>query len=413
MEDLYLMVRSLTPEAKKIFNIIHKNGPQAKNTLLLLTNMKLSTLNRVMEPLEKQGLIVQSSTGQSTGGRKPVLYDVNAGQGYVAGVDISRTYTQIVISDLKMNILYKQHFGMDESHTPEKTIDLVSEGLVKGLRQLAVPENRLLGIGVGAVGPMNREKGILNHPVNFAAPGWHDVPVLDMLQNRIQRPVFLDNGANAAVLAEMLFGQGRNYLNLIYIHCGVGIRTGTISSRTIIRTLNDAEDAFGHMVIDVDGEACACGNYGCLECYASIEAITRKFVAGLKKGRHTQIPKPIDDIDFIDICQAAEAGDELAKEIINGAAVVLGTGLANFINLLNPGLVILSGPLIRSSNFFYEICTEVAARKCFQGPQDGMLFSKGGHFGDNAIAIGAAALVLEHCLSQSSFSFGKHAQPWL
>jgi predicted NBD/HSP70 family sugar kinase/DNA-binding MarR family transcriptional regulator len=402
MEDIRKVFGSLTQDAKKIFNLIHKNGPRAKNELLLLTNMKLSTLNRVMEPLEKRGLIIQSSTGQSTGGRKPALYDVNASQGYLAGVDISRTYTQVIITDLKMEILYKQQFTMDASYTPEKTLEMVRGIIQNGLQQIKAPGSQMLGVGVGTVGPMDREKGIINNPVNFAAPGWHDVHVKDMLQDKIQCPVFIDNGANTAVLAEMLFGQGRNHSNLVYIHCGVGIRTGTISSRTIIRTVNDAEDAFGHMVIDVDGEPCACGNYGCIECYSSIGAISRKFIAELKKGRASKVSKSIDEISYIDICQAAEEGDELAREIITGSAVVLGTGLANFINLLNPGLVILSGPLIKRSKLFYQKCTEVADRKCYKSIKEGVLFSQGGNFGDHTIAIGSAAMVFEHCINNKS-----------
>lgn len=400
MKDIYKALCDLSYEAKKIFNLIHKNGPQAKNNLQLLTNMKLTTLNRIMEPLEEMGLIVQSSIGESTGGRKPVLYDVNACKGYIVGIDISRTYTKVVITNLKMDLLYKQQFSMDKSHKPDKTVKVINEIIIDGLKRLEIKEHNLLGIGIGTVGPMDTQKGIIINPINFEAPGWNDVHIIEMLEAQIHHPILLDNGANTAVMAEMLFGKGKSFKNLVYINCGVGIRTGAISSRNIIRTVNNAEDAFGHMVIDVDGEACTCGNFGCIECYSSIRAITKKFVSELKKGRISQVTKPISDIKYIDICRAGEDGDDLAKEILIGSAIILGTGLANLINLLNPGLVILSGPLVKHSNLFYKICVEVALRKCYKNNQDKIVFSRGGYFGDNAIAVGSAAMVLEHCLNE-------------
>ncbi len=402
MNDIYKTLYNLGPETKKVFNLIQKNGPQSKNNLQLLTNMKLTTLNRVMEPLEEQGWVIQSSIGESTGGRKPVLYDVNAGKAYMAGVDISRTYTRVVITDLKMATLYQLQFDMDKSHTPSKTVALIDDIIHGGLKTIKAGPDRLLGVGIGAVGPMDTKKGIIINPVNFNAPGWKDVPIKAMLQKKIRLPLFLDNGANTAAMAEMLLGKGKSFNNLVYINCGVGIRTGAISARTIVRTVNDAEDAFGHMVIDVDGEACSCGNFGCIECYSSIPAITNRFIAELKKGRSSMLSQPINTINYIDICSAANGGDGLAQEILTGSAVILGTGLANFINLLNPGLVILSGPLIRHSNLFYETCIEVALRKCYKNHQDRIIFSKGGYFKDNAIAMGSAVMVLEHCLNNAN-----------
>lgn len=399
MSNNFETLYNLNSDTKKIFDFIHKYGPQTKNDLSHLTGIKLTTLNRAMEPLEENRYIIQGSIGESTGGRKPVLYDVNAAKAYVIGVDISRTYTEIILIDLKMTILYKQRFNMDETYTPDKTLKTVLESIETGLTAIKISKEKLMGVGIGTVGPLDREKGIMINPVNFEGQGWQNVQIKEMVQAHFECPVFVDNGANAAVLAEMLFGIGKGYKNLVYFHCGVGIRTGAISSDTIIRTVYNTEDAFGHMVIDVDGEACSCGNYGCIECYSSIYAIIKKISSELKKGRVSKITKPIKDITYVDICKAAADGDGLSIEILTGAAAILGTGLANFINILNPGLVILSGPLVKHSNLFYKICTEAAAKKCYINGRDKVIFIKGGHFEDNAISIGAAAMVLEHCLN--------------
>lgn len=169
--------------------------------------------------------------------------------------------------------------------------------------------------------------------------------------------------------------------------------------------MNDAEDVFGHMVIDVDGEKCSCGNYGCIECYSSIYAIVKKFVSEVKRGRKTLVNKAVDAISYVDICRAAEEKDPLACEIITKAALAFGAGLANFINILNPGLVILSGSLIQHSNMFYELCTESAMKKLYTGKGDHILFHKGGYFKDSAIAVGGAAMVMENCFKSNILGY--------
>lgn len=393
---------SLTGESKQIFNIIQKQGPITKNEVALIAGLKLTTLIRFMQPLLEIGLIVESQIGESTGGRKPVLYDVNKNKFYIVGVEISRVYSQIIITNLKMEILDKQRFKMDETSSPEVTVDVVHRLIMDALAKFESDHSVLLGIGVGTVGPLDREKGIIINPLHFEASGWNNVPLKDMLESKHHCYVTIDNGANTAVLAETYFGAGKDLKNVVYFNCGIGIRTGAIASGVLIRTINDSEDVFGHMVIDVDGEECCCGNFGCIECYSSAHAITKKFISEKKKARMTTITKPISEINYIDICTAAEDGDLLARDVLQSAAAILGAGLANFINLLNPELVILSGQLISNSKLFYETCIEIASKKCYLNKKDNIIFSREGFFRENAISLGAAVLTVENLLNSTA-----------
>lgn len=397
---------SLNVDSRNILGIIQKNGPITKNELIVMTKMKLTSLNRMMQPLEDRGLIVEVGTAVSTGGRKPILYDVNSGQFYVIGVDISRTYTQVVLTNLKMQILAEQKFVMTQCNTPDRTIREISNIINDVLNQLTIHKEDVLGIGLGTVGPLDRAQGVILEPRNFPAPGWVNAPVKTLLESETNLPVIIDNGANMAVLAEKLFGEGKHYENIAYFNCGIGIRTGVISSGAIVRTINDAEDAFGHMIIDVDGELCSCGNYGCIECYSSIPAVIDKFVSAVKKGRNTIVAKPVREISYMDICLASEQNDELAKETIASAATIFGAGLANYINLLNPRLVILSGTFIKHSDLFYRICKEVALKKYYAREEERIVFSNGGYFGEYAISIGAASMVVETVLQDGVYSGG-------
>jgi predicted NBD/HSP70 family sugar kinase len=171
-------------------------------------------------------------------------------------------------------------------------------------------------------------------------------------------------------------------------------RTGS-EFTTNIRTINNCEDAFGHMIVQMDGELCTCGNYGCVESYSSITRIKNKFVSEAKKGKNTNLTKSVDDIEYIDVCNLAENNDDLAKGIIIDAATYFGTGLANYIKLLNPQIIILSGPLIKHSTLFYETSKKVALKKCRSVNTENIEFCRGGYFENKSIALGAAYLVLD------------------
>ena len=401
MNESLKIFQCLSEESKNIFSLIQKKGPLTKNKLLLMTKIKLTSLNRFMQPLEEPGLVVEVGTGASTGGRKPVLYDVNPSRFYLVGLDISRTYTQVIITNLKMEILDRRRFLMKECFTPVKTVKTISTTLKAMLKALLIDTSMLLGVGLGTIGPLDRSEGVILNPKNFPAKGWHHTWIKRVLQQELALPVMIDNGANTAAVAELLFGSGRNLSNIAYFNCGIGIRTGVISSGTIVRTINDAEDAFGHMVIDVDGEQCSCGNYGCIERYSSIPSIVQKYGSAVKKGRFSAVSKPLQEINYMDICDAAEQKAELAREIITDAAAIFGAGLANYMNLLNPDLIVLSGPLIKHSPLFYQVCTRIALKKYYLKEEGKVIFSRGGHFKDSAIAVGAAAMVIESYLNST------------
>ncbi len=377
------VLSSLSPEVKKILGLILHKGGMTKSQLAKVAGLKPTTLNRMMLPLEKADLILPTETGESTGGRKPVIYDVNPRRYYVIGIDISRLYSQVVLTNLKMELLEKDRFDMDRNSSPQATLNRILDWIGRVMEKRG--HGCVIGVGIGTVGPLDRQSGIILNPENFEAQGWENIPLKAIVEERTGLPVIIDNGANGAVLAETRYGSGRGMKSVIYLNCGVGIRTGVISSGTLVRTSNDADDTFAHMVIDVNGKPCRCGNQGCVERYSSIYAIMEAF-------------NPERPVSYLEICREAEENDTTARQVLQNAAVRMGTGLANFIQLLNPGLVVLSGPLILHSQLFYEVCVEAAKRRRPWDKGGHLVFSRGGAFEENAISIGAAALVVEHYL---------------
>ena len=380
--------------------IYQKNDKITKNEILEITGMKLTSLNRVMHKLLEEKWIVEAGIAESTGGRKPTLYDVDCASGYIFGVNISRIYSNVVIVDMKMNVLSNEKIMMNDQMTPEATAEAIARSIKERSVDLGIDEERILGLGVGTVGPLDREKGIILEVENFFAEGWRNVNIKSLLADRLPLPILVDNGANTAVLAEALYGFGKGYDNIAYFNCGIGIRTGAINNGALIRTMNDAEDAFGHMIIDMNGEVCSCGNKGCIEAYASIPAVVIRFRKEARAGCETVIDKLVGDVKYYDICEAATKGDPLSVALIKDAGEILGTGLANFSNLLNPDLIILSGPLVKASDLFYEISEEAFRNKTYFKNQKKVIFNRGGKFKEDSIAVGAAAMFLEYCLGE-------------
>ncbi|MDF2987281.1 MAG: transcriptional regulator/sugar kinase [Eubacterium sp.] len=392
------LLSDLPIESKKIFSLILHDQALTKAALSELSGLKLTSLSRMMLPLEELKLLVRSEIGESTGGRKPVLFDVDTSRYYLLGIDISRTYTQVIITNLKMQPIKKYRFEMNSESTPKLTLSIILSW-IKEVQEKVIKQNgKIIGMGIGTVGPLDRSSGVVLNPENFEAPGWENIPLKSIFEKRLEIPVVIDNGANAAVLAETYYGIGKGIRNVIYINCGVGIRTGLISSGVFVRNINDSDDAFAHMMINVNGDRCSCGNRGCIETYSSIFSIVEKF----KELKIEAGERPDDKFSYVDICRAAELNDPHALKVIQEGAEIMGDGLANLTKLLNPGIVILSGPLIKHSRLFYDKCTETALEKCRTHGKEKIFFSNGGFFNDSAISIGAAAMVLESFLDNGA-----------
>ncbi|GKX68182.1 ROK family transcriptional regulator [Inconstantimicrobium mannanitabidum] len=386
------ILKELSDRELGILNIIQKKGSITKKDLQIAADVKLTTLNRAMKILADNNLIVEVGTCESTGGRKAVEYSAAEKGIYVIGIDISRTYVKLILSNLRMDILKNEQFSLDHTFSPEKTVNEICILIKKFLLELSIDKTEVLGIGIGTVGPMDRGNGIILNPKGFFHSGWANVPLKEMIESELSIPCFIDNGANTAILAEYSIGKGRGLKNVVYIHCGVGIRSAVITDGSIIRAINDSEDAFAHMVVDIDGDDCGCGNQGCIESYVSLKAIAKRS----KLKREQFISSNEKENNYNESLNSEQLDNEITKEIINKSAEVLGVGIGNLARILNPQLIILSGPLIMNYDLFYPRAVEVFHKNNCMNNQ--VEFSKGGELKESVIAIGSCLMVINHYL---------------
>lgn len=389
----------LGAESRQVFGLIQRQGPLTKNELAKLGGFQMSSLNRYLEPLLSEELIVPSGTADSCGGRRPTLYDVHEDRLYVVAVNIATIYVDVMVVDLKTNILSQEHFDLAPDALPGPTLARVKASLDRQVEKLGIDGGKILGIGLASIGPFDRRRGVILAPiVQHLDPRWVGFPIRAELEAVCGLPVVADHGANTSALAEYRFGHGRGMEKLLCVRCGMSIKTSYIVGGAIARTSNNAEDAFGHMSVDIDGLPCVCGNFGCIECYSSIAALLSRFRGELKKGRTSSLDKPLADLHYLDILAAAEAGDPLAVEVVSQGAAVLGSGLANYINLINPDVVTLDGLIIRNSKLYFETAAAVATRKSsFLGGNAPAQFIRNSRFKDPS-TLGAAVLAMEALL---------------
>lgn len=384
---------------KNVFKLICSYGPLSKAQLIEISGMKLTTLNRAMSWLLESGMVIAMDIGESNGGRKPVLYGANPKAGYIVGIDISRTNTRIALMDVQHNILQTTVFAMFEDSGPDATFQKICDTLDDFYT--TIEKEKVLGIGIGVIGPIDKEKGIIINPSNFSAAGWENVSITKRLESATGLKIIIEKSECAAVLGEYHAGFGRRYQSLAYIIAGVGVRLGRMMNGAIVNAPKNSEGEFGHTVVEQGGALCSCGNTGCLEAYASTHKLLEKFIGEMKKGRASKALTMVDyDLSAINLdifYRAVGSEDELAVEIIRTAADYFSLAILNIINVIEPEVLILGGPLIKNCDLFYRLSTQGAREKLEKYATRHAIFSKG-ELQENAAVIGAGNLVLEYYL---------------
>jgi predicted NBD/HSP70 family sugar kinase len=385
-------------KSKEIFDRIRRQRVVSKTDLIEQSGMKVSTLTRSLEELESLGLISEAGLGESTGGRRPVLYQVDSDRLFVLGLDISRAASQLILCDLHMLKRDSESWSMSMDMTPQALIFCIVDTIERMMKKHGITKTDILGLGIGAVGPLDRLGGVILNPLHFPAEGWSDVPIKAILEAELDIPVVLDNGANAGIWAEYWADPSRQYEHLLYIRAGVGLRSAMISNGQLVYGAVDMEGSIGQMIIQSDGvrHRDRPNSYGNLESYVSIHAIELQAISKLKQGRQSIVRDWVNDIEQVDyphLLRAVEHGDPLTVEIFTQAATYFGIGMANLLNILHPQKVILGGALLSANPLFFKVCTEVALSHTYYYPAYRVEFGIELE-GEETLAIGAAMMVV-------------------
>jgi len=224
----------------------------------------------------------------------------------------------------------------------------------RAIETMLAPE--VTAIGICAPGPLNPKTGVVINPPNL--PGWHDVPLARLVSESFSLPCRVENDANATALAEWKFGAGKGVQNLIFITMGTGIGGGLVINDQLQLGIGGTAGELGHMTIDFNGPRCGCGNYGCVEAYASGPAITAMGLKAVTQGLTTKIADLCEnDLNRITpelIARAAQDGDEIAKDIYERAGFYLGIAAANVCVTVGPRRIIIAGGVSQAGGLLLD-----------------------------------------------------------
>jgi len=288
-----------------------------------------------------------------------------------------------------------------EDPTPEAVITRVMRAIRQVLSEANVTLDQAAGIGLGVPGPVNRDSGIVFSPPNL--PGWDEVPLYDMLHEEFKIPIFIENDANAAALAEYIFGMGRGYREVVCMTIGTGIGSGVIIDGKLLEGVAGMAAELGHMTIDWQGDLCNCGHVGCLETFASGTAIASRasmlILGGMAEGlREFALEHRLHEervpfyVDARTVALAADAGLPVAREIIIRAGEALGMGLVNVIHIFNPQIIILGGSVVQIGDLFMEPARRVVEERAMKVLREAVRIVTA-QLGPDVGLIGAGALV--------------------
>jgi len=318
---------------------------------------------------------------------------------YIIGVDLGGTNIVSLLMSRDGKILARDTRRSLAKEGKERTISQIVASVREILREgerLKVFSKSILGVGIGSPGPLNTKEGVIHFAPNL--PGWIEVPLVQILRDELNLPIFLENDANAAALGEWWLGAGKNVDNLVLLTLGTGIGGGIIIEGEVLHGAWDTAAEIGHMIIHEGGLTCGCGKQGCLEAYASATGVVKRTLAAIEKGEKTLlinlVENRLEDITCELIFKTAEKGDSLAKWIVEETARYLGIGIASIVNIINPEMVILSGGMIAAGDTLFKPVRKYAQENALAAAIKEVKIVPAA-LGGNAGAIGAAATVLK------------------
>ena len=307
---------------------------------------------------------------------------------YRIGIDLGGTNIAVGVVDNRHNIIAEASVPTGAFRPAEEMVADMCRAVELALDKAGLTPADCASIGVGTPGTCDPERGVVVRAYNL---NWFDVPVCAMLTAHFGLPARLSNDANCAALAETVAGAAVGCRNMMLITLGTGVGGGIIVDGRIVSGLGGAGGEPGHSLLVLDGEPCTCGRRGCWEVYASATALIRQ-------GREAAAAHPTSllnrypELTGRDVFDAADAGDETAKAVLERYYVYVAAGITDLVNILSPEMVLIGGGISRQGERLLRPIRRYVAANCFGGAKRLQPVIQAAQLGNEAGIIGAAAL---------------------
>jgi glucokinase len=322
---------------------------------------------------------------------------------YIVGVDLGGTnlVAAAISEDGSRTVAFRSAMTRADQGADavvDRMVGMIDTVIAETIAQTGAKRSDFAGVGVGAPGPLDREKGVVITTPNL---GWTNFPLRDVIAERVGLEATLDNDANCATLGEWWLGAARGGRNVVGMTIGTGIGGGLILDGQLYHGAADVAGEIGHTTIDITGRRCKCGNYGCLEAYTSGPSIADRAREALGGDDDSLLYRlvggQLDRLTAATVYEAAREGDELALDVVRETARFLGAGIANLLNIFNPDVVVIAGGVTQAGAPLFEPLRKEVRKRAFKPAVESCRIVPGSLPGTAGI-VGAAATFKQQAL---------------
>lgn len=373
-----------------ILNTIRNKGLVSRVDISKSSGLSQASVTGITADLMAEGLLIEEKTGDSEGGRRPVLLGLNPAGAYAVGVHLSINHVSVVLVNLQAEVVASHVVTLKSTEpTPEECSEMVIAAIQACLWEARFTRDQISGVGIAMPGLIDSRTGMVRYLPNYQ---WKDVAFAQQVEKQIKIPTYIENSANTLVIFEQWFGYGRGVDNFILITTEFGIGLGMVINGQLFRGARGIAGEFGHTIVDLEGSLCRCGQRGCLEAVCGNNAILRDAIKAAAQGFWE--PGDLDSLTIEDVVTAAEQGEPCLVDIYQRVGTALGVGIINLQKIFDPEIIIISGKGVMAGDLLFKPMGEVLDKDVFFG-DDSAVQIKVQLWEQLHYAKGAGALVLQ------------------
>jgi predicted NBD/HSP70 family sugar kinase len=361
-----------------VVDAVKRHGGLTQVELTGATGLSPATVSTIVKELVAGGMVEVRPAVRS--GRRAQLVTLSHRVGIVAGVVVGYRHMRVAIADVTHEVLSEQTLPLPADHRPDTSLDRAALLVVDLLDRVGVGLEELLGIGLGVPAPVDASSGLIS--VRGVLRGWDGIPVAQVLEKRLARPVFVDNDANLGAIAESTVGAARPYHHSLYVRASHGVGAGVVIGGRLHRGIGGAAGEIGHVQVDPAGRICGCGSRGCLDTIVGIPALLEPL-----RTSH-------GNLTLRDVVALANDDDPGCREIVADAGATVGAVVANLATVLSPQCVVVGGELAETGETFLGPVREAVRRRTLLN-QPAPLEVVPAELGTRAELMGAIVLALQ------------------
>lgn len=312
---------------------------------------------------------------------------------YLVGVDFGGTKILAGVYTHALELIGLAKLSTKAHRSADHVVERIARAVREAVDGAGLTLADVRAVGLGAPGAVDGESGRILFAPNL---GWRDVPLKENLQRLLGLPVFLENDANVAALGAYVWELQSRPRYMLGVFVGTGIGGGLIINGQLYHGFRHTAGEIGHMVIDVNGPPCGCGNRGCLEAVASRTAMFRTIKTAVQNGQKTLLTDllgtELDDMRSGDLRKAIHRGDAFVRGVVEDAARAIGLALASLVNILSPEVIVLGGGVIEAlQDEMMGLITQTTRERAMPGTMQGVEIIASA-LADNLGITGAAVL---------------------